>query len=150
MSETQAITEKNKKLRLRIVTPIKQVFDGDVDMVILQTIDGQIGVLHNHAPVSTVLGLGTLRAYNDETVTHYAIFGGFCEINQESATILADVAEHPDEIDAERAKRAKERAERRIKEQKSDMDEIRLKAALRKATVRLELTNLPTYDKSHK
>jgi len=136
-------TEKNKKLRLRVVTPTKSVFDDDVDMVILQTIDGQIGVLHGHAPVSTVLGLGTLRAYNDEAVNHFAVFGGFCEINQHGATILADVAEHPDEIDAERARMAKERAERRIKEEKADMDELRLKNALRKALVRLELAEMP-------
>jgi len=144
MAETNIPATENKgKLRLKIVTPTKLVFDSDVDMVILQTIDGQIGVLHGHAPVSTVLGLGTLRAYNDEKVEHYAIFGGFSEINQEGTTILADIAEHPEEIDAERARMAKERAERRIKEHKADMDEKRVKTALRKALVRLELANLP-------
>ena len=138
------MTEKSKKLRLKIVTPTKPVFDDDVDMVIMHTIDGQIGVLTGHQPVTTVMGYGPLRVYNDERIEYFAVFGGFAEINREGATILADIAECPDEIDAERARRAKERAERRKTEQKSDLDEKRLKLALRKATVRLELCGLPT------
>jgi len=138
------MAEKSKKLRLRIVTPTKPVFDDDVDMVIMHTVDGQIGVLQGHQPVTTVMGYGALRVYNDEKVEYFAVFGGFAEINREGATILADIAECPDEIDAERARRAKERAERRKSEQKSDLDEKRLKLALRKATVRLELCGLPT------
>ena len=137
------MAEKSKKLRLRIVTPTKPVFDDDVDMVIMYTADGQIGVLTGHQPITTVMGYGPLRVYNDEKVEYYAVFGGFAEINRDGATILADIAEHPAEIDAERAKRAKERAERRKSEQKSDLDEKRLKLALRKATVRLELCGLP-------
>lgn len=135
---------KDKKLRLRIITPTRQVFDDDVDMVIMQTIDGQIGVMSGHIPVTTVLGLGPLRIYNDEKVEIYAIFGGFSEINQQGATVLADMAELPEEIDAERARRAKERAERRLTERSADLDEKRAKAALRKSLVRLELAGLPT------
>ena len=138
------MAEKNKKLRLKIVTPTKPVFDDDVDMVILYTSDGQIGVLAGHQPVTTVMGYGPLRAYNDEKMEYFAVFGGFAEINQQGVTVLADIAECPDEIDAERAKRAIERAERRKTERKSDLDEKRLKLALRKATVRLELIGLPT------
>ncbi|MDR2183229.1 MAG: ATP synthase F1 subunit epsilon [Clostridiales bacterium] len=138
------MAEKNKKLRLRIVTPTKPVFDGDVDMVIMHTADGQIGVLLGHQPVTTIMGYGPLRVYNDEKVEHFAVFGGFAEIDQRGATVLADIAECPEEIDAERARKAKERAERRKSERKSDLDEKRLKLALRKATVRLELCGLPT------
>ncbi|MCL2397570.1 MAG: F0F1 ATP synthase subunit epsilon [Defluviitaleaceae bacterium] len=141
---SEIIGGKNKKLRLKIVTPTKLVFDADVDRVTLQTIDGQMGVLVGHAPVTTVLGFGSLRAYNDENIEQFTVFGGFCEINQQGATVLADVAEHPSEIDAERAKQARERAERRIKERNADMDEKRAKAALRKALVRLDLSGIPT------
>ena len=138
------MAEKDKKLRLKIVTPTKPVFDSDVDMVVMHTADGQIGVLKGHQPVTTVMGYGPLRVYDDEKVEYFAVFGGFAEINQDGATVLADIAEHPDEIDAERARKAKERAERRKTEKKSDLDEKRLKLALRKATVRLELCGLPT------
>ena len=136
--------EKSKRLRLRIVTPTKPVFEGDVDMVIAQTIDGQIGIMPGHAPVTTVLGYGLLRAYIDEKIESFAIFGGFCEINPQGVTVLADVAEHPSEIDAERARQALERAERRAKERKADWDEKRVKVAMRKALVRLELSGIPT------
>lgn len=139
--------EKSKKLRLQIVTPVKSVFDGEVDMVIMQTTEGQIGVLTGHAPVTTILGLGSMRVYDGEKVDYFAVFGGFCEINQQGVTVLADVAEHASEIDEERARQAKERAERRIKERESDLDEKRVKNALRKSLVRLELTNLPTAEK---
>jgi len=132
-----------KKLRLRIVTPTRAVFDDDVDMVIMQTVDGQMGVLKGHAPITTVLDYGTMRAYVDENVEYFAVFGGFCEVNQAGVTVLADVAECPSEIDAERARNAKERAERRINERDAELDEKRAKAALRKALVRLDLHGMP-------
>ncbi|MCL2573253.1 MAG: ATP synthase F1 subunit epsilon [Defluviitaleaceae bacterium] len=136
------MAEKSKKLHLKIVTPTKPVFDEQVDMVIMHTADGQIGVLSGHQPVTTVMGYGPLRVYNDEKVEYFAVFGGFAEVNREGVTILADIAECPEEIDAERARRAVERAERRKTEQKSDLDEKRLKLALRKASVRLDLVGL--------
>jgi len=136
--------QNSKKLHLRIVTPTKSVFEGDVDMVILHGLDGQLGVMPNHEPVTTILGLGAMRVYDNEIITYFAVFGGFAEINQKGVTILADVAEHPDEINKERAAAAKERAERRISERQADLDQARVKVALRKALVRLELSGLPT------
>ena len=130
----------SKKLRLKIITPTKTVFDNDVDMVVLNTVDGETGVLIGHEPLTTILGLGPMRYYDDEATEFYAVFGGFSEINQEGVTVLADIAEHPSEIDKERARMAKERAERRLSEKKADLDEMRAKVALRKALVRMELT----------
>ena len=148
MSDVQAdlkeAAAKYKRLRLRVITPTKQAYDGDCDMVILQTIDGQIGVMPGHIPLTTVLGLGLMRVYDGELIETFAVFGGFCEINQQSVTVLADVAEHPGEIDTERARQAKERAERRIKEHQQDLDEKRAKLALRRALVRLEMSGIPT------
>jgi F-type H+-transporting ATPase subunit epsilon len=141
------MADVSRKLRLRIVTPTKIVYDDDVYMVVMKTIEGEIGVLAGHEPLTTVLDYGKLRlTQDDEKWQPFAVFGGFAEINRQGATILADVAEHPEEIDAARAKAAKERAERRIKEKKSDLDEARAKSALRKALVRLELGGLPMTD----
>jgi len=142
VSETTERIEK--RLRLRVITPEKHTFDGDVDMVIMETVEGQIGVLPNHTPVTTILGHGPMRIYDGEKIEILAVFGGFCEINQKGVTVLADVAERPDEIDAERARQAKERAERRIKERQLELDEKRAKLALRRAHVRLELSGVPT------
>jgi len=148
MSDVQAdlkeAAAKYKRLRLRVITPTKQAYEGDCDMVILETLDGQIGVMPGHIPLTTVLGLGLMRVYDGELIETFAVFGGFCEINQQSVTVLADVAEHPGEIDTERARQAKERAERRIKEHQQDLDEKRAKLALRRALVRLEMSGIPT------
>ena len=142
------MAEKSKKFRLRIVTPTKTALDKAVDMVILQTLEGQIGVLSGHEPVATILDAGVLRYYDDEKIERMALFGGFAEINQTEVVVLADVAENPDEIDTERAKRAEERARRRLSERDANLDEMRAKMALRRALVRLDLTGLPlTSDK---
>ncbi|MCL2575172.1 MAG: ATP synthase F1 subunit epsilon [Defluviitaleaceae bacterium] len=137
------MAERSKKFRLRIVTPAKTSIDKDVDMVIMQTIDGQIGVLSGHEPLTTVLDVGTLRYYDDEKIERVALLGGFAEISQKEVVILADIAEHPDEIDAERAKRAEERARKRIKDQAEGLDYLRAELALRKSLVRQQLVSGP-------
>ena len=140
----------SSKLRLRVVTPTKTAFDEEVDMVVLSTVDGEIGVLIGHEPLTTLLGFGVMKIYNDETVKPIAIFGGFAEINTEGATIVADIAEHPKEIDAERARQAKERAEARLSSRDADLDIQRAQVALRKSLVRLELSGIPlTSAKKH-
>jgi F-type H+-transporting ATPase subunit epsilon len=134
----------SKKLRLQIVTPAKVVFDGEADMVIFVAEDGEMGVLLGHEPLTTILGYGKLRIFNDDMdERQFAVFGGFVEINQKGATLLADTAESPEDIDHIRAERAHARAERRMKEQNSNLDDMRVRLALRRATVRLELSNLP-------
>ena len=127
------------KLRLKILTPNKTVFDDTVDMVVLTTTDGEMGVLPGHQAFSATLGYGATKVYNDDNITPYAVFGGFASITNEGVSIMADIAESADEIDAERAKQALERAERRIKEKTSNWNEIRLKNALAKAQVRLKI-----------
>jgi F-type H+-transporting ATPase subunit epsilon len=130
----------NKKLRLRIVTPVKTTLDAPVDMVIMKAIDGELGVMRDHEPLATVLDKGVLRYFDDEKIGLIALFGGMAEITGDQVVVLADIAEKPEEIDAERARRAEERARRRLTEKQADLDEQRAKAALRKALVRQEVT----------
>ncbi|MDR2168365.1 MAG: ATP synthase F1 subunit epsilon [Clostridiales bacterium] len=130
----------DKKIHLKIVTPIKTTLDAHVDMVIMQAIDGELGVLRGHVPLATILTSGVLRYYDDEKVGNIALFGGMAEINQKEVVVLADIAEKPEDIDAERARLAEERARRRLSEKMADLDEQRAKYALRKALVRQELT----------
>ena len=130
----------NKKIRLKVVTPTKTTLDTMVDMVIMQAIDGELGVLYGHEPLATVLKEGVLRYYDAEKIERVALFGGMAEINKDAVIVLADVAECPSDIDATRARLAEERARRRLDEQKADLDEQRAKIALRKALVRQELT----------
>ena len=132
-----------KTFRLKVVTPTKMTVDVDATMVILQTTDGQIGVLAGHEHVVTTLDHGILRYYQDEKIESIAVFGGYADISQSEVIVLADIAERPEEIDAERARQAKERANRYLNEQRAEMDTMRAKIALRKSLVRLELSGQP-------
>ncbi|MFV0520314.1 MAG: ATP synthase F1 subunit epsilon [Lachnospirales bacterium] len=127
-----------KKLNLRLVSPTRLVYSADVDMVILRSVAGDIGVLHGHENLTTVLGEGLLRIFIGETEEVISVLGGFCEVTKEGVTILSDAAELPSEIDEDRAKQAKERAENRLKNPSSDLDVHRAEIALRRALVRLE------------
>lgn len=131
----------DKKIHLRIVSPVKLVFESDVDMVILRTLSGDMGILPGHENTTTLLDLGVLRVKLDGKDFHVSVLGGFCEISKNSVTILTDVAETADDIDVDRALSAKERAEKRMASKEVDMDTRRAELALRRSLVRLEVYN---------
>ncbi len=124
-------------MRLQIITPMKTILDESVESVILATTEGQMGVLYDHEPVVALLGYEKLT-YTQEGVKKQATtLGGFAEVTKDKVVILTDASEFADEIDLERAKRAKERAESRLKD--GNMDNIRAEVALRKAIARISL-----------
>lgn len=126
-------------IKLDVVTPERVVYSDDVNMIIARAMDGDLGVLANHAPLVTALKIGILRIKQNDRYSHIAISGGgFMEVTPEKITILADTAEKPGEIDPERARKAKERAEKRISAPREDIDITRAEAALRRATTRLD------------
>lgn len=128
------------KLSLKIITPSRIMFDGEADMVIMRTKSGDVGILHNHQPMVTILDYGVLRIKNDgEEDRLAALFGGFAEINSEGMNILTDIAEWPDEIDVQRAIEAKKRAEKRLSEGNFDVDIMRAELALKRALTRIEI-----------
>ena len=106
----------DKALQLEIVTPDKLVLSQSVDYVGAPGYEGEFGILPNHIPFLTALQVGNLY-YKDGGKTYYIfVAGGFAEISNNKVTILAEVAEIAQEIDVERARKAVERAERRMKE----------------------------------
>ena len=125
------------KMKLQIITPMKTILDEEVDSVILVTTEGQMGVLYDHEPVVALLGYGKLSYTQDEVKKHVTTLGGFAEITKDRIVILTDASEFADEIDVERAKRAKERAEKRLSD--STMDHLRAEIALKKAIARINL-----------
>ncbi len=133
---------EGKKLHLSIVSPSKVIIDKDVDMVIMRTVGGDMGILPGHENTTTILSLGEFRAINNDEEEVISVLGGFAEINGTSVTVLTDAAELSEEIDKERALTAKERAERRINNTTSEIDIQRAELALRRANVRLEVYNL--------
>lgn len=126
------------KLRFEVITPERVVLRDSVEFVAVPAIFGELGVLANHAPLVTGLKIGVVR-YTKNDVRHaLAISGGLMEVNNNRVTILADTAELQSEIDVTRAREAKERAEKRLREKAPETDLIRAEMALRRALSRLK------------
>src|SRR5512136_662245 len=126
-------------LRCEIATQDKLLFEGQVDMVVAPGSEGEMGILPNHAPLLTTLGYGVLRVRQDGAEHAFTIAGGFMEVQPEVVTALADVGEDVEEIDLERARAAKARAEamlRAVTPEEADRYAA-LEAALRRSTLRL-------------
>lgn len=128
------------RLRLEVATPTRLVVAAAVDEVVAPGSEGYFGVLPGHAPFLTTLGIGEL-AYRQGTVEqHLALAGGFAEVRDDRVIVLADTAERPEEIDRERAQRARERAEQRLAGRGPDeIDYARAAAALARAHTRLQV-----------
>lgn len=126
---------------LEIVTPERIFYSGKAKMLELNTINGEIGIYKNHIPLTTVIEPGVAKITEEDGQKEAAIHAGFMEILGDRITILAEVAEWPDEIDANRAEEAKIRAERRLSTNDSNMNLTRAEMALHKALVRLELAD---------
>src|SRR5665647_1299437 len=127
---------------LEIITPERKFFSGDIEMVVLKTLEGEIGILKGHAPMVIAVGIGPMRIKKDGEWFEAFLSDGFMEIKQDATVILADTAEWPDEIDVERARAAKERAEERLQRQKDNLETMRSQAALARAIGRLKTTKV--------
>lgn len=127
----------SKKLLLEIVTPDRKVLSQDVDYVGAPGALGEFGVLPNHIPFLSALGVGNLY-YKDSGKTHYVfVSGGFAEVSPEKVTILAEAAEKAAEIDVERARKAQDRAQQRLARSQEKIDYARAQAALRRSLARM-------------
>lgn len=123
---------------LEIVTPEKILFKDEVEFMVAPAVDGEIGVMKNHAPLVAALKIGVLR-YKDAKGTEkkVAVSGGFMEIIDNTGRILAETAEKGENIDVLRAKAAKERAERRLAQRDETINAIRAEQALKRAIARI-------------
>ncbi|MBM7645359.1 F-type H+-transporting ATPase subunit epsilon [Scopulibacillus daqui] len=97
-----------------IVTPDGKVFEGEVHMVCARATTGEIGILPNHMPLVAPLEISTVRLKSYGETVYVAVSGGFIEVRPDHVTILAEAAELKKNIDVERAKQAKEKAESRL------------------------------------
>jgi F-type H+-transporting ATPase subunit epsilon len=127
-------------IRCEIVSQDKTLFSGDASIVVVPGTEGEMGILPNHTPLLTTLQLGVVRVRTPEDEVDFTIAGGVMEVRPRVVTILADVGERIEEIDVERARAAKERAEKFLEEgPPPDTDEyLRMEAALRRSNLRLE------------
>ena len=108
-------------LSVEIITAEEIVqIEENIDVLIVPGSEGQLAILPRHAPLMTTLGYGELIFRRGANETSFAIGGGFLEVHSNKVTILADVAENADEIDAERAEEARNRAEERLQNTHTD------------------------------
>jgi F-type H+-transporting ATPase subunit epsilon len=125
------------KFELIVNTPDRQFYKDEVSMVELVTSEGEIGVYAEHIPLTAVIVPGVMKIHEDGQVKKAAVHGGIIEILKDKVTVLAEVAEWPEEIDVNRANEAMIRAERRIKSGEANIDMVRAEAALKRSMARL-------------
>jgi F-type H+-transporting ATPase subunit epsilon len=127
-------------LKLDIVTAERVVLSEDgLEIVVAPGSEGELGILPSHAPLMTTLGVGELRARRGADEIHMAISGGFMDVRDDVVTVLADVAEHAEEIDIERARAARERAQAALATRETEVDLAVVQSALRRSLIRLRV-----------
>lgn len=129
------------KFALRVVSVERSLFEGDVEFLVANGVDGELGVLAKHAPLMTILKPGPLRIQETIGGEEQVLFvgGGFLEVLPDRVTVLADVAEHAEEISVERAEEARRRAQERLAGTLTTAEEVEFQQALAMAEARLRL-----------
>lgn len=126
---------------LRIVTPDREVVREEAEEAQIPGREGYLGVLPGHAPLISELKIGEITYRKGGKLQHLAVTWGFLEVLPEQVTVLAEAAEKPEEIDVERARAAKERAEKRLKSPDPECDLNRAAVALERAVIRLQVAS---------
>ena len=133
------MAETGKTIHLEIITPDVAVFDDDVNFVLVRALDGDLGIMPNHAPLIASLQIWPL-IYEQNGEKHViSVAGGFLEVKDNKITVIATAAELPENIDVERAEKAKKRAEDRLNDPGTGIDVERAQAALSKAMNRIDI-----------
>lgn len=128
-------------MHITVVTPEKTILDQEADELIVPTTSGQITVLPHHVPLFTQLAEGEIIIKLHGKEEPLVVVGGFLEVNDKSITVLADYAVHGKDISAAKAEEAKQRAEKALKEKKSDIDFATAEAEFRRALLELKVAN---------
>lgn len=127
----------NNLFEFKIIEPDGMFFEGEGEFLEFTSVEGRMGVYKNHIPLTTILEPCVIKIHANGEVKKAAVMGGFIEIQKERITILAEDANWPEEIDVERAKAAKQRAEERLSKKEAGLDVVRAEAALKRAMARI-------------
>ena len=134
---------ESDKIVLEIASPYRQVLDIEVDEVIAPGEEGQFGVLPGHTPFLATISVGQLMYRQGNQMKYVAVSHGYAEVEYHRVIVLLDAAELPDEIDLERAERARLRAEKRLAElSREDRDYFEELAALDRAMNRITIAKI--------
>ena len=131
-----------EKIQLEVVTPERRVLAETVDMVTVPGLGGELGILPGHTPLISQLQTGVLTYVQDGKNFPLHVSGGFVEVRDDHVSVLAEVAERPDEIDAARAKLSRERLEKQLNAWSGTEEDFEIaKAKLDRSMVRMQLAS---------
>ena len=131
-----------EKIQLEVVTPERRALAEPVDMVTVPGLGGELGILPGHTPLISQLQTGVLTYVQDGKSQSLHVSGGFVEVRDDHVSVLADIAERPEEIDAARAKLARDRVEKQLNAWSGSEDELEAaKVKLDRSLVRLQLAS---------
>jgi F-type H+-transporting ATPase subunit epsilon len=129
-------------MHVEVVTAERELYNGEADELIAPGTEGMLGILPRHAALLTTLKPGTLRIKLNGAEEPLFVSGGFLEVSNNQATVLADTAEHAEEIDQARAEEARRRAQERLAQTTSNTERAELQAALQRAIERLRVSDI--------
>jgi F-type H+-transporting ATPase subunit epsilon len=124
---------------LEIVTPYRLFLNGSADMIVVKTVDGELGIMANHEPIVTPLAIGIAKVKVDGIWKYAALSDGFLEMDGNKATLVVGSAEWPEEIDLERARRSLKRATERLNDGNMPWESERVLRAVQRARTRIEI-----------
>src|SRR5690349_18906880 len=131
-----------EKIQLEVVTPERRVLAEPVDMVTVPGLGGELGILPGHTPLISALQTGVLSYTQGGATRRLLVSGGFVEVNNDRVSVLADLAEFPEEVDAARARTEREEAERQLGAFTGSPEEMAdVRARLDRANTRLQLSS---------
>lgn len=130
------------QIQLEVVTPERRVLAEAVDTVTLPGQNGELGILPGHTPLISQLRTGVLTFAQGERVAQLHVSGGFVEVANDRVSVLAEIAERPEEIDAARARLAREHAEKTLSAWSGTEEDFETaRARLERSVVRLQLAS---------
>lgn len=129
----------NTSVLLRIISPDRVFYEGQVEMVEFNTTEGEVGILPGHIPMTVIVKPGILCITEADGEKEAALHAGFAEILPDKITILAEIIEWPEEIDEARAEAARGRAEERLRVRNAETDIARAEVALLRAITRIQV-----------
>lgn len=135
-------------MNLQIITPEKVIYDGEIEELIVPTVNGEIAILPHHINLLTQVVPGEMTMKQNGKEQHVAVTGGFLQITDDTISLLADYAVRSEEIDAKKALEAQERAEKKLKEAGENLSERDF--AIIQSDLRRAITELKVAKRRHR
>ena len=124
---------------LKIISAKTTIFEGDVTLLSIVTIAGQVGILANHTPLLSIVKTGEMHIIEKGKTIYYAVSGGVLSVRRDGVILLVEAIEKADDIDLNRAKESLKRAKERLEQKSVKVDELRAKTALSRALNRIDV-----------